>query len=93
VQDCEEADLGTQMLGIGRDRTQGLGTGMKEHVVEDLLILIGDGRDRLGHGEHDMEILDAVQQLGSLWGPMSIFRPAERLLGAMAHWPRRGPSP
>ena len=83
VQDREETDLGAEVLGIRGDRAQGFGTGMEQDVVERLLVLVGDGRDRLGHGKDDMEILDAVQQLGlPVFQPL---RPSEGLaLGTVA---------
>ena len=85
MQDGDEADLGAQVLGIGGDGAQGLGAGVEEQIVERGLVLKGDGRDRLGHGKDDVEILDPVEQLG-----LAIFEPlraGERLAlgaGAMA---------
>jgi hypothetical protein len=56
---------------------------MKQDVVEQPLILVGNGRDRLGDGKDDMEILHAVQQLGlPVFQPL---RPGEGLtLGTVA---------
>jgi hypothetical protein len=64
VQHGEEADLGTEVLGIGGDRTQGLRGRAEQDVVDGCLVVIGDRRDRLRHGEHDVEIR-RVQQLGT----------------------------
>ncbi len=61
VQDGEEADLGAQVLGIGGDGAQRLGTGVEQDVVEHLLVLVGERCDRLGHGEDDVEIFDLEQ--------------------------------
>jgi hypothetical protein len=37
--DAEEADLGTEMLGIGRHFEERSGTGLKQEREQDLLIL------------------------------------------------------
>ena len=63
VQHGDEADLGAQVLGIGGDRAQGLGGGAEQDVVDDGLVLVGDRRDLLRHGEDDVEVLDR-QELG-----------------------------
>jgi hypothetical protein len=47
----EKADLGSQMLGIGSNGGQGLGSGSEEHAVEEILVLVSDGRDLLGNGK------------------------------------------
>ena len=39
MEDAEEADLGTEMLGIGRHFEQRSGTGLKQEREQDLLIL------------------------------------------------------
>src|SRR2546429_4014134 len=44
------------MLGIGRNRDQGLGRDFQQQVIDDRLILIGDVGDWSRQGEHDMEI-------------------------------------
>ena len=43
VEHGEEADLGAQVPGIGRDRAQGLGRRAEQDAVDDLLVLVGDG--------------------------------------------------
>ena len=96
VQDRDEADLGTQVLGIGGDRAQGLSRRLEQHVVQQRLVLVGDGLDRLRHGEHDVEILDR-QKIGA-----TILQPlrardndwhfgqwrSRQLLNAMRWWPQ-----
>src|SRR5580704_6434472 len=59
----KEADLSSQMLGVGRDGLQGIGGGLEEDAIDNLLVLVGDGGDLLWHGEHNMKILD-VEKLG-----------------------------
>src|SRR6516165_12344675 len=53
----EEADLSSQMFGIGSDSGQGLGHGSKQNVVDDFFVLVSDGSDLFGDGEDDMEIV------------------------------------
>lgn len=64
VEDGEEADLRPQVFGIRRDRVQRLGGRAEENVVDDLLVLIGDGGDLLGHGEDHVEVLH-IEDLGA----------------------------
>ena len=47
MQDGDEADLGTQMFGVSRDSAQGLGGGVKQHLVHHRLVLVGDRGDLL----------------------------------------------
>jgi hypothetical protein len=63
VQHGDEADLGPQMGGIGRDDPQGVRRGPEEDAVDPRLVLVRDGRNRLRHSEDDVEVL-RVQQLG-----------------------------
>src|SRR5207302_9947783 len=53
----KEADLGSQMFGIGADGGQGLGHCTKQNVVDDRFVLVSDGSDLLGDGEDDMNIV------------------------------------
>jgi hypothetical protein len=82
VQDGEEADLGPEVLGIGGDGAQGLGCGAEEEAVDPSFVLGGEGGDRVGHGEDDVEVR-GVEELGLT--VLDPFRPGERLAaGAMA---------
>ena len=63
VKHGEEADLGSEMLGIGRDRLQGLCRDLEENTVDDLLILVSDRGDLFRQGEDYMVIGD-VQKFG-----------------------------
>ena len=60
VQNGDETDLDTQVVGIGSDGAQGLGAGLEEDIVKDLFVLVGDGCDRLRYGKDDVEIFDPV---------------------------------
>jgi hypothetical protein len=69
VKHCKEADLGAQVLGVSRDGAQGLGRSPEQNVIDDLLVLQGNGGDGLRYGEDDMKIL-SVEKLGS-----TVFQP------------------
>jgi hypothetical protein len=69
VQDREKADLSAQVLGIGGDGVQRLAGDAKQQVVDQPLVLVGDGGDGFGQGEHDVEIL-TVEQIG-----LALFEP------------------
>ena len=56
VEHGKEADLGTEMFGIGSDGGQGLGRGSEQNAVDDIFVLVSNGGDRFGEGEDDMEI-------------------------------------
>jgi hypothetical protein len=53
----EKADLGAQMLGIGSDGGKGLGSGSKEHAVDEIFVLVSDGSNLFGNREDDMKIM------------------------------------
>src|SRR6516162_4070988 len=57
VEHREESDLRAQMLGIGRDGAQCLAGRPEQNIVDDVLILKGNGCDWLRHSEDHMEIL------------------------------------
>lgn len=58
VENGEETNLHTQMLGIGCDGAQRVVDCREKHVVEDSLVLQCQSRDGIWHGEHDVEIWD-----------------------------------
>ena len=65
----EEANLRSQVLGIGSYSAQGFGCGLKQDVINHLLVLICDRGNLIRDGEDDMEIL-AVENLR-----LSVFYP------------------
>jgi hypothetical protein len=69
VEHREESYLRTQMLGVSPNGAQRLGGGPEQNVVDDLLVLQGDGGDRLRYGEDHVKIL-GVEKLGS-----TVFQP------------------
>ena len=58
VEHRKEPDLGAQMTGIRRDGPQRLGDRPEEEAIDDGLVLVGDGGDRRGHREDDVEVVD-----------------------------------
>ena len=63
VRDGEAADPRSEPARIGGQRSHGLESGLEQHRVEGGLVVEGDGRDRRGQREHDVEIGNR-QQLG-----------------------------
>ena len=58
VQHRKEADLSAEMFGVGRDLEQGLGSGVEQQVVEDLLVDQRQLREMMRHREDDVDIRD-----------------------------------
>jgi len=56
VEHGSEPDAGAEVLGVGRNRDQGLGGGFEQQVIDDRLVLIGDVGDRPRQREDDVEI-------------------------------------
>ena len=56
VQHGDEADPGAQVAGIGGDGLERRGGGPEQDVADHALVLEGDGGDRFGEGEDDVEI-------------------------------------
>jgi hypothetical protein len=81
MQDHGRADLRTQVLVVGGDRSQRLGCRLEQDGVDHRLIVIGDGRNRSRQREYDVEIGDR-QQIG-LAGREPLTRGAGLTLGAM----------
>jgi hypothetical protein len=79
VQHGEEANLRAQVFGIGSYGAQGLGRGLKEDVVDYLLVLVSDRGYLVRNGEDNVKVL-AVEKFG-----LTVFDP----LGArqrLAFW-------
>ena len=69
VKHGKEAELGAEVLGVGRDGAQGLGRGAEQDAVDDWLVLAGDVGDLFRHGKDHVEI-GRGQQFGS-----AVFEP------------------
>jgi hypothetical protein len=56
VQDAEEADFCTEMLGIARDFQKSFRTGAKQEIVDDLLVLQDQWPQPVGQCEDHMDV-------------------------------------
>ena len=61
VQHREEPDRRTEVPRIGRNDPERLRDGPKQETIRDRLVLVRDGANLGGHGEHDMEVLGVEQ--------------------------------
>lgn len=66
MQNCQKADVGTQVFGIGSDLEESLGRGSKQQAVNQNLILQGQGSQKVGQSEHHMIVGDGQQFGGAL---------------------------
>jgi hypothetical protein len=69
VQDAEKADLGSEVLGVQRNRLQGFGCGPEQQTIHLPFVLEGQGSQGLRQSENHMEVL-AWQQFG-----LTLFQP------------------
>jgi len=76
------ANTSAEVLRIGGDREQRLGSRAEQQVVDDRLVLVGDRSDLGRQRENDVEITDR-QQIG-LAGRQPILRRRALTLWAMA---------
>src|SRR5262245_64414628 len=73
VQDRGDADLGTEVFGIGGDGEHGVRGGLEQETVDLSLVVVGDGSDLGGQREDNMEVGN-LKQLG-----LAIFHPCKCL--------------
>ena len=66
----EKTDLGAQMLGIGGDARQGLGSRSEENAVDGIFVLVSDGSNLFGNREDDMKIVRVENFGGSFFNPL-----------------------
>ena len=57
VEHGEEADLGAEMPRIGGDGAEGLRRRAEQRPVDDRFVLEGHGREGVGDGADDVQIL------------------------------------
>ena len=79
VQHGGDADVGAEMLGIGRDRQHALGGGLEQQVIDDRLVVVGDIGDGPRQREDDVEVADRQQLRFTLGEPFPCG-------GALAFW-------
>src|SRR5215468_2506284 len=63
VQNCGDADLGTQVLRVSGNGQHGVRGGLEQEIVDHSLVLVGDGSNPGGQRKHDVKVGD-LQQLG-----------------------------
>ena len=63
VQNAEEADLGSEVLGVGRNFEHGLSAGAEEQIVEQPWIALTERIQLMGQGKDDVEVGHAEQIL------------------------------
>src|SRR5687767_877826 len=61
MEDGEKAHVRAEILGFCGDGSQGLGSGLKEQVVAQTLVLQRDGCQLVGKGEDDVEVRDVEE--------------------------------
>ena len=66
VQHREEAGFHPQALGVAGNGEQSFGDGAEEHVVDDLLVVEGDGGEGRGEREDHMKVFRGQQLGGAL---------------------------
>src|ERR1700689_395212 len=76
MQDGEETDLRSEMLGIGRDGSHGFSRGLEEDAVDHLLVLVGDRADLRWHSKDHVKITDPQKFGLAVLDPL---RPSQRL--------------
>src|SRR5580700_8819459 len=63
MQDCGDADVGTEVLAIGGSGGEGLGRRLEQQAIDDGLVLLGDPAKRRRQPEHQVKIRHG-QELG-----------------------------
>ena len=63
VQNAEEADLGSEVLGVGGNLKHGLGGGAEEQIIEQPWIALTERVQLVGQGKDDVEVRYAEQVL------------------------------
>jgi hypothetical protein len=74
MQNAEEADFGSEVLGVGRNFKHGLRAGAEEQIVEQPWIALAERVQLVGQGEDDVEVGYAEQIL---------FAPCEPALASL----------
>src|SRR5579859_5332371 len=74
VQHRGEADLHTEALGVRGNRQQRLGARLEQEVVDDGLVMVGDGADLRRQREYDVEVRHPQQLGGARLQPLPRLR-------------------
>ena len=59
MQNAEKADLGSEVLGVGRNFEHGLSAGAEKQIVEQLWIALTERVQLVGQGKDDVEVRNA----------------------------------
>ena len=57
----EEADLGSEMLGVEGNLQKGFGAGPKQQIVEEFFVLEQEWRELVGQGKDHVKVVDREQ--------------------------------
>src|SRR5450756_2243063 len=82
VEHVEEPGFHSQTLGAAGNGEQGIGDSAEENVVDDLLVVEGDGGDGRGEREEHVKVCGGQQLCGALLEPLGTC--SALALGAMA---------
>jgi hypothetical protein len=74
MEHVEEPGFHPQALGVAGNGEQGISDGAEEHVVDDLLVVEGDGGDRRGEREDHVKVWSGQQLGGTLGQPFGACR-------------------
>ena len=69
VQHGDEADISTEMLGVGSDRLEGICGRSEQRGVDFAFVLQRQRRQLCGQGEDEVEIGDGQQILAAVFQP------------------------
>ena len=85
VQHGDEADLSTEMVGVGSDGPEGSGGGSEQGAVDFALVLQCQRRQLCRQGEDDVEVGDRQQILAAVFQPLgALLRLALRTVAIAA---------
>jgi len=61
MEDGGDADPGAEVLRVGGDGQHRIGRRLEQQIIDQRLVVIGNGGDLGREGEHDVEIADREQ--------------------------------
>src|SRR6516162_283184 len=79
MQDCGDADLGAEVLGVGGNGQHGVGGSLEQETVDLCLVLVSNGSNLGWEREDDVKVGD-LQQLG-----LALLHPC-KCLTALTLW-------
>ena len=90
----QETDLGSEMLGIEGNLEKSFGAGLKQQVVEALLVLQHEWRELVGQGKDHVKVVDREQFFLASREPMvtSCDQAWDSSVGRLFLWPFGNPA-